>query len=172
MNNSRAKGFTLMELLLVMVILLTILAITFPRLNRSGQAAELRHAANELADTARCAREESIKRRLKTRMLFSENGCQYWIRLQSPIHSFIEEYVPFNNAFLDEVRTLPQSVAVDEIRSATSTRKPDMLTFWFLDQEQAEIHLVSNSGLDTLVHTGGPNDDPLDPTEAQSHAVH
>jgi Tfp pilus assembly protein FimT len=160
-----------MELLLVMVILLTILGITFPRLNRSGQAAELRHAARELSDTARCARDESMKRRLKTRILFSENGRQYWIRLQSPVHSFIEEYVPFNNAFLDEVRTLPQNVTVDEIRSDAAARKPDMLTFWFLNQEQAQVRLVSNSGLDTLVQTGEPNDDPPAPTEAQSHAM-
>ena len=109
-REKRARGFTLVELLLVLAILVVLTGIAVPRLNKSVRGKQLEEAADEMALVIRLARAESVHRKLKVRFTFDEEEQAYWLSVQNPEHSFREQFVPFGDSFLHERRCLPKGV--------------------------------------------------------------
>lgn len=60
MKNFRDRGFTLLELMLVIVIIAIVLAVTYPSLSRGTTALRLRATGRDVLNTFRFAREKAV----------------------------------------------------------------------------------------------------------------
>jgi len=60
MNYSRDKGFTLLELLIVVLVIALVLAVSYPSLSRGSTALHLRATARDVLNTFRYAREKAV----------------------------------------------------------------------------------------------------------------
>jgi type IV fimbrial biogenesis protein FimT len=68
------RGFTLVELLVVMALLAVLLSMAVPAFTSSQLTTQLRTAANNLVASAHLARSEAIKRNTMVRMCVSSDG--------------------------------------------------------------------------------------------------
>ncbi len=109
------RGFTLLELLLVVTLLGVMTAVVLPRMRRSVRARGLTEGAEEMASFVRFARAEAMRRSLRTRLKVSADRLEYWIEMQDPEGAGQEQYTRFGDALLDSRRRLPQGVRVDAI---------------------------------------------------------
>lgn len=77
-HSGLVRGFTLIELMIVLVILSVLLAVAIPSYQTIGLRTKLRAYANELVTSAYLARGEAIKRNARMRMCISTDGinCQ------------------------------------------------------------------------------------------------
>src|SRR3989338_7485961 len=73
------KGFTIIEILLVIVLLTVAAAMTIPNFTRSFDKLELRDAANKLAYLMRYAQSRAIYNRRPLRLLFDRPMTRYWL---------------------------------------------------------------------------------------------
>lgn len=71
----RMRGFTLVELMIVLVIVAVILIIGVPSYNTLALRAKLKSYANEMVASAITARSEAIKRNAPVRLCISTNGA-------------------------------------------------------------------------------------------------
>jgi prepilin-type N-terminal cleavage/methylation domain-containing protein len=60
MRSSRDSGFTILELILVLVIITMVLAVSYPSLSRGSNALRLRATGRDILNTFRFAREKAI----------------------------------------------------------------------------------------------------------------
>jgi type IV fimbrial biogenesis protein FimT len=72
----QARGFTLIELMIVLVIVAVILVIGVPSYNTLALRAKLKSYANEVVASAMTARSEAIKRNAPVRLCTSSNGTE------------------------------------------------------------------------------------------------
>ena len=79
----RPQGFTLIEILLVVVIMAVIAVLAVPNFSRTYAGIELRKAADDLAYRMRYAQSYAITRNTLTRLEFDPFFTQYWLTRQS-----------------------------------------------------------------------------------------
>jgi len=60
MNLSEDRGFTLLELLVVMLVVALVLAVSYPSLSRGAQSLHLRATARDILNSFRYAREKAV----------------------------------------------------------------------------------------------------------------
>jgi prepilin-type N-terminal cleavage/methylation domain-containing protein len=60
MNRSRDQGFTLLELLIVVLVIALVLALSYPSLSRGSTALHLRATGRDILNTFRYAREKAV----------------------------------------------------------------------------------------------------------------
>jgi general secretion pathway protein H len=91
MNSYKSKGFTLLELLIVVLIIALVLAVSYPALSRGSTALHLRTTARDVLNTFRYAREKSVTEQTAMRITvdrekqkliltndLGENGREYF----------------------------------------------------------------------------------------------
>jgi len=83
---ARVRGFTLLEILVVMAIAALALALTLPNLGRGVSTLEIKSAARELASGLRYARAQAIARKQEIRLLLDTQQRRYRIDQQSRVY--------------------------------------------------------------------------------------
>lgn len=125
---SQRLGFTLLELLLVVTLLVIVSAIVFPRLSGTAHAARLSTSAEDVAALVRFARAEAVRSGLNVRFNISLDRRFYWLSRQHP-DSPGDGYGPFDDPFLDRRRPLPDDVRVRQLREEERPLLIPILTF-------------------------------------------
>jgi type II secretion system protein H len=94
----RGKAFTLLELVLVMVIICTALAIASPSLRGWSRASKLRDASDQFMATVRYARAQAISTSQVCRLTVDANGGTYQLSTQEG-QNFVELGNDFGRVF-------------------------------------------------------------------------
>ncbi len=68
MKNSRAQGFTLLELLVVLVVLALVAAASYPSMSRAAAALHLRTAGRDVVNTFRYARQKAVTEQIRMKV--------------------------------------------------------------------------------------------------------
>lgn len=155
----RQSGFTLLELIVVLVIMTVMLAVTAPRLAGRGQAASLKAAAHEMQSLASAARARAVLYQQVVGMMLSAEGREMRLiskedaiddstlvdllplrRFSKTIHA---EFQPEEGGELDLIRFQPDgSVDGGELRVIDSRGGELLLR---LVQPLGQLRLVNSS---------------------------
>lgn len=81
-RNPHSKGFTLIELTIIIAILGVMLSLIVPRLGEIGEA-NLKRSARHLTGTVRFLRDESQARKAVYRLRFDVQGGRYWTEVMT-----------------------------------------------------------------------------------------
>lgn len=73
------RGFTLVEILLVLLILTVIVGLTAPNLSRSLTKHQFEKSAEELLNLMRYAQSRAITRGHSVRLVFNDENTEYWL---------------------------------------------------------------------------------------------
>ena len=92
------RGFTLIELTVVMVILGVMLAMVIPRLGELGEA-NLRRSARHLTGMIRFLRDEAQAKKTVYRLRFDIQAGRYWAEVLTPVAG--EQTVEFKQLYSD-----------------------------------------------------------------------
>ena len=136
-----SSGFTLLELILVMLIISITLAIAAPSLSGWGRGGKMRDATDELLAAVRYARTQSVAEGRVYRLNLDPSGQGYWLTMQEG-----QNFIPLGNTFgikwsLPESFRL-QATGVDQGAQRTST-----IDFFPTGRTQpARIRLISPNG--------------------------
>lgn len=131
----RQRGFTLLELIVVLSITAMLLAVTFPALSRGSSALHLRTTGRDVLNTFRYAKEQAVTEQ---------------IRMEVMVHRAKQEIVLSN--FLGEklrTYTLPRDVRIHRLAVADREIFEEELILHFLpngSSENAQVLLRSNAG--------------------------
>jgi len=82
-QNSHSRGFTLIEIVIVIFIMLLMTTITVPSLKMFADGTKLRTAARSISSLMSYARTSSITERTEYVVLFDTTNRQYWLSLES-----------------------------------------------------------------------------------------
>lgn len=78
------KGFTLIEVLLVIVLLTIVTALAIPRFNQSYAQLQLRDLTNDIAYLMRYAQSRAIHTARPLKLMFDEGNNSYWLTQAAP----------------------------------------------------------------------------------------
>jgi len=148
--HTRAAGFTLLELILVMVIICTVLAMASPSLRGFFASRATHDAAAQMVALAQFARAQAAAEGRVYRLnLDSENG-QYWLTRQEQ-----GAFAPLPSEF-GRVFSLPEGTSASWDTS-TGADAPDRVSFYPDGRaEAARIHLTGRQGEALDVVCGSP----------------
>lgn len=79
MISRTGRGFTLVEMLVVLAVMAMLLAISVPFTSGFGKGLRIKTAARGILGTLRVARSNAITYRKKYTVIFSRAGNEYWI---------------------------------------------------------------------------------------------
>ncbi len=146
----QSKGFTLIELTIVIVILGVMLSLIIPRLGELGEA-NLKRSARHLTSTIRFLKDEAQARKEVYRLRFDVTEGRYWVEVMTLLSDKTVEFKRFSSEMATE-GTLAGQTTFRDIKVASHPDDP-YIQFspngWV---EHAVIHLRNSEGLDfTLV---------------------
>lgn len=118
------RGFTLVELLLVITLLAVLSAVAVPKLSGTLRRTGLQEGAGDLAAVIRLGRQEAVRRGLSVRLTVDRKESSYELELQDPVHNYEETYVDFEDSLLDARHYLPEGIRfVQEDDTPQATRE-------------------------------------------------
>lgn len=154
-----AKGFSMIELLVVTILISALLYIAVPRL-RTGSEMNIKSAARNLTGTIKYLYNEAAFKKNIYRLVFDVNNGEYWVEVLNE-----NEYV-LSADYLHQKRSLPSGVHFKDIITERSANRSSLdgerefilfLPTGFV--EPAAIHLESdnedNYTIETKPYTGG-----------------
>lgn len=106
------SGFTLVELLLVVVLLAVIAGLSIPRFSQTYKKMQLKQSAENLAYVMRYAQSRSITGNQFVRLLFSSERDRYWIEEQEENENFELEYKRINGR-MGQSYAVPDNFNID-----------------------------------------------------------
>ena len=134
MNGSQ-KGFTLLELLIVLVVIILVLAVSYPSLSRGTAALSLRTTGRDILNTFRYAREKAVT--LQSGMLVTVDRENQKLRLTNDLGEGNREYL------------LPENVRIERVVMGGTETVEGSATVRFLpngSSDTVEILLQSRYG--------------------------
>src|SRR5437868_4236072 len=78
-----ARGFTLIEFIVVLVLIAVVIAIGLPKLNFFGRSRDIGNAANQVLALARYARTQSVSKAVSYRLNFDATQRSWWLTVQN-----------------------------------------------------------------------------------------
>lgn len=157
---AKHSAFTLIELIVVMLIIATALAVAAPSLRGWSRGAKLRDETDQFLSVARWARAQSIATATPYRMVVDGSNARYWL-MRREGGSFIQFEGEFGQIFqmptgytIDMVRAEPMlqtgdgSIMGDAVIDFTPIGKTDV----------AQVQIVSDRGQSTLLACNAPYD--------------
>jgi prepilin-type N-terminal cleavage/methylation domain-containing protein len=141
MNKAQERGFTLLELIVVMVVIVLTLTVIYPSLSRGSSSLHLRSCSRDVLNTFRYAREKAIT---------EQTGMMVVVERAQQDHNGI---VTVCNTLGDVIGTpyvLPKDVQISHIALGGVEVTDDSMTVRFLangSADFAEVFLKTESGL-------------------------
>ena len=112
----RPGGFTLTELIVVMVIMVIAASVIMPTFMRQLEYARLSSAARRLLSCARYARSQAVIRNVPYRLNIDEEGRRYWITCYDADRAELgEEPFRTDTSTLGLVEELPEDVTFEQV---------------------------------------------------------
>jgi prepilin-type N-terminal cleavage/methylation domain-containing protein len=133
--NSRDRGFTLLELLLVIIIITLVLALAYPSLSRGSAALHLRATGRDILNTFRYAREKAITEQCGMRVTVDREKQQLTLT-----DDFGEG---------DRTYSLPKDVRIEHIALTGNETTENSMTVRFLPNgscDSGELLLKAEKG--------------------------
>ena len=119
-------GFTLTELIVVMVIMVIAAGIVLPTFMRQLEYARLSSAARRLLSCARYTRSQAVIRNVPYRLNIDEEGRRYWITFHDADRAELgEEPFRTDTSTLGLVKELPEDVTFEQIVIGDERREAD-----------------------------------------------
>lgn len=133
--NAGTRGFTLIELMLVILLISLAVAVSYPALTRGSTALRLRASGRDALNTLRYAREKAITQQVGARVVFNRDA----------------QKIVLTDEFGEGERTLelPDDVKIERLYLGGEEIMDGLITIRFLpngSSESAEIHLRSKNG--------------------------
>ncbi len=100
-RNPQSKGFTLIELTIVIVVLGVMLSLVIPRLGEIGEA-DLKRSARHLTGTIRFLRDEAQAWKTVYRLRFDIQGGRYWAEVMTLTGEQTVEFRKFHSEMAGE----------------------------------------------------------------------
>ncbi len=134
MNGSQ-RGFTLLELMIVLVVIVLVFAVSYPSLSRGTAALSLRTTGRDILNTLRYAREKAVTQQLG--MLVTVDRENQKLRLTDDFGEGDREYL------------LPENVRIQRVVMGGTETAENSVTVRFLpngSSDTVEILLQSRNG--------------------------
>ncbi len=135
MNRSRDQGFTLLELLMVVLVVALVLAMSYPSLSRGSSSLHLKAASRDILNTFRYAREKAVTE--QTGMMVTVDREKRELVLSDSVGDGVRRYL------------MPQDVEIHRISLAGTEIMQGPLVVRFLpngSSDNAEVLLESSTG--------------------------
>jgi prepilin-type N-terminal cleavage/methylation domain-containing protein len=145
-RTSHSKGFTLIELTIVIVILGVMLSLIIPRLGELGEA-NLKQSARHLTSTIRFLKDESQARKEVFRLRFDVTEGRYWVEVWTLVNETTGEFKRFSSEMGTEGALTGQTT----FRDVQVASHPDDPYIQFSPNgwvEHAVIHIRDGEGRD------------------------
>ena len=144
------KGFTLVELLIVIVVLGLMLTLTIPKLGELGEA-NLKRSARHLTGMIRFLRDEAQAKKKEYRIKFDIQNGHYWAEVLNQTSDKTVEFQRYQSVMVDEASLSGQTTFRD-VRVASHPDDPVMRFTPDGWVEHALIHLRNGDNKDfTLI---------------------
>jgi general secretion pathway protein H len=135
MKASRDRGFTLLEILLVVIVITLVMAVSYPALSRGSMSLRLRATSRDVLNTIRFAREKAVTE--QTGMLLTVDREKQQLILTDSLGEGARTY------------SLPKDVQIQRLSRAGTEVTDGPLLVRFLPNgsaDQGEIILAAKSG--------------------------
>ncbi len=145
-RNSQSRGFTLIELMVVLLIMGIMLTIVIPRLGEIGEA-NLKRSARHLTGVIRYLRDESQAKKAVYRLRFDIQGNRYW----AEVMTFTTDKTVEFKKLQTEIGTEGGLAGQTTFRDVQAASHPDDPFIQFTPDgwvENAMIHLKDGSDRD------------------------
>lgn len=138
-------GFTLIELIIVMFILVVMMAVAAPAFSRMHQSSSLRAAARTTLASFRYARSMAVTRQTEVRLIFSDESRSFQLLTRRPTELGDEQFVPERTA-LGRQRKLPVGINAS-MTKGVSAEDEKLLAFHSNGStDEAVLTLTNGSG--------------------------
>ncbi len=107
----RVAGFTLVELVVVMFMLVVMMAVAMPSFVKMQESSSLRASAATMMATLRYARSMAVNRRVEVRLMFGEDYRSFHTESQRPTELGDVQFAPERTS-LGRERTLPVGISL------------------------------------------------------------
>lgn len=116
MRKSHPRGFTLVELILVMFVIFTIATVVAPRLTDFFPSFQVRTSTERLFAWARKARADAATLGLRHRLLLDPDARKFWIEFEARPFKEPGKFVPLGGSWGEEL--FPEGVRFESIGGA------------------------------------------------------
>jgi len=144
-RTSNPRGFTLIELSVVIALMGIILLITYPRFENSLFASNIKQASRRLSAAVRYAQSQAAYKRKICRIYFNLDRNVYWLSIQGDDDDFV-----IDTSFLGQEKKLPDGVFFEDVISPRDGKVTEGQTFTqFLPKglvDRSQIHLRDEAG--------------------------
>lgn len=115
-RSRRQRGFTLVELILVMIVIFTLATVVAPRFSDFFPSLQVRKSADQLFAWARKARADAAVTGLRQRLVMDSSKRRYWIEYEARPIKDPGKFTALSGAW--EAETLPEEIAFETIDGA------------------------------------------------------
>lgn len=145
-------GFTLLELILVMAILATVMALAAPKLSAWGRGAKLRNSADDFVTATKFARTHAVSSGYPCVVSIDKQGGAFSVKQQN-----VDKLTPVDGEFGDAIPVLEGG----KIDAVGSGRTPiDAITFYPSGRvEPATVTITADDGESKTITCGAPSED-------------
>ncbi len=126
-NTSRAAGFTLLELILVMIVLFILAGVAAPRFSDFFPALQVRKTADRIFAWARKARSDAALTGARHRLVLDAEGKRYWIEFEP--RPLKEPFVFRKLGGSWDEETYPDDVVLESLEGLEDDQGFKVLTF-------------------------------------------
>lgn len=142
-----ARGMTLLELVLVMMVILTLATVVAPRFSDFFPSLQVKSAANVLLATAGKARADAVLTGVRHRLFVDGSARTYWIALEARPMKEPGKFEKLGGAWEDE--ELPRDVVVESLEGFATDKEKGRYLEFRTDGTTSEASIViSNSNGD------------------------
>jgi len=164
MNRTRRGGFTLLELVLVMIVLFIMAGVVVPRLSDFFPAFQVRKTADRILAWARKARSEAALTGARHRLVFDTEGRRYWIEYEARPLKEPFVFQPLGGSWGGE--TYPEDVVLESLEGLEEDQGYRVLMFRPDGTSEDVTIVVANDRGDrkTLKVTGATSQVVIEPS--------
>lgn len=142
--NQDNKGFTLLELLIVMAIMGIFIVGAIPSFKGTYKTFKLDTSASQLASFITYARQKAILERVNYRLNFDYQGTRYWLTIEQDPVNYPNYYLPAK-ILGKNIHYLPEEISINSYF--------DFITFYPDGKVDKDTLILRNEDLDEcLVH--------------------